>query len=106
MTKAIAGCSTDNVRGIKGVGEKTAIKFLKGELGKKTKTFINIKNEWDTVVKRNVPLVTLPMKGAVSFTLSNDNLHISKFLTVFKRFDFRSFLKKENMKKWQGAFDI
>ena len=32
MVKQIAGCSSDNVKGIQGVGEITAIKYLKGEL--------------------------------------------------------------------------
>jgi len=106
MVKAIAGCSTDNVKGIKGVGEKTAIKFIKGELGKKTKTFANIKNGYDTIVKRNIPLVVLPMDGAVTFPIKEDELHISKFLSVFKQLEFQSFLKKENMKKWQEAFGL
>ena len=37
--KAIAGCSTDNIPGVKGVGEKTAIKFLTSQLKKDQKTF-------------------------------------------------------------------
>ncbi|MFH1547636.1 MAG: hypothetical protein ABIC57_04060, partial [bacterium] len=32
LVKTIAGCSSDNVSGAKGVGEKTAIKYLNNEL--------------------------------------------------------------------------
>ena len=35
--KALAGCSSDNIPGIPGVGEKTAIKYLKGELKETSK---------------------------------------------------------------------
>ena len=43
--KAIAGCSSDNVKGVAGVGEITAIKYLKGELKKESKAHQNIINK-------------------------------------------------------------
>ena len=40
--KALAGCVTDGVPGIAGIGEKTAIKFLRGELKENAKAFQSI----------------------------------------------------------------
>jgi 5'-3' exonuclease len=31
VVKALAGCSSDNIKGMKGIGEKTAIKWIRGE---------------------------------------------------------------------------
>lgn len=61
--KSIAGCATDNVPGIKGVGEKTAIKYLKGELTRGLK-YICISNGGDTIdfTRR---LVKIPFDGEV-----------------------------------------
>lgn len=61
--KAIAGCSSDDVPGVKGVGEKTAIKFLNNELGKKTKAFKAI-TEWVASEEflLSLRLVTLPYR--------------------------------------------
>lgn len=61
MVKAIAGCGTDNVEGIRGVGEKTAAQFIAGKL-KKGKKYDSITCGYD-VVARNLPLVGLPLGG-------------------------------------------
>jgi 5'-3' exonuclease len=62
--KALAGCPTDDVPGVPGVGEKTAIKYLLGTLPKHHKVFGVIeaaaKAGW---VKDNLKLVRLPMAG-------------------------------------------
>jgi len=74
MMKAIAGCTTDNVKGVKGVGEKTAIKYLKGGIttGRKVASIINADGR--DVYYRNLPLVKLPMKGTQRFKLRQDDL--------------------------------
>jgi 5'-3' exonuclease len=59
MVKAIAGCSTDNVSGVVGVGEKTAIKYLNGD-----KLSDNKMKDIRRFIKKQVPLnlklVSLP----------------------------------------------
>lgn len=76
QVKAIAGCSTDNVKGVEGVGEKTAIKYLNGELKPTTKAYENIKlyeeNNLDVI---NVPLVKLPFKGTMKCTIRQNNFN-------------------------------
>lgn len=59
QVKAIAGCVSDNIRGIQGVGEKTAIKFLQGTLVETTKTYKAIR-DGTSLIKHNHKLVTLP----------------------------------------------
>jgi len=73
MVKAIAGCSSDNVRGVKGVGEKTAIKFLSGNLKPTTAAFQAIVKS-NNKIKRNLKLVTLPFPGTKTFKLKKDKV--------------------------------
>lgn len=62
--KAIAGCTSDTVPGIEGVGEKTAIKYLRGELKPTTKAHANIVSEkGQQIIQRNRRIVTLPLAG-------------------------------------------
>lgn len=62
--KAIAGCKSDCIEGIEGVGEKTAIKYLTGNLSEKTKSYIKITSqEGDHIRERNIKLTSLPLDG-------------------------------------------
>jgi 5'-3' exonuclease len=72
--KAIAGCSSDNVPGIRGVGNKTAIKYVKGELKAESAAYKAIKEGWRDVVLRNRPLVQLPFEGCPTFEIATDAL--------------------------------
>ena len=71
--KAIAGCSSDNVKGVPGVGEKTAVKFLTGNLKTHTKAFAAIQNNRQQCID-NMDLVDLPFAGTPSFDLVYDTL--------------------------------
>lgn len=55
--KAVGGCSSDNIPGIKGVGESKALAYLKKELPSHHKTYQKIENEdislWQSLV--NIP---------------------------------------------------
>ena len=61
--KALAGCSSDNIPGLPGVGEATAAAWLRGELpaGKRRSV---IEEGLRETLKRNLPLVRLPWPGA------------------------------------------
>jgi len=63
MVKAVAGCTSDNVIGIRGVGEHTAIKYIRGELPPESKKLGDILAGLDTI-QDNLALVQLPMIGA------------------------------------------
>ena len=64
LVKAIAGCSTDEVPGVEGVGEMTAVKYLTGNLPSRYKAYQKIESpEGRKIKKRNMWLVTLPLPG-------------------------------------------
>ena len=99
--KAIMGCQSDNVAGIPGVGVKTALKYLKGELSKTSKQYARIKEQWD-IVKRNVPLVKLPHKNTKPVSFSEDETSFQEFLNVCEELEFTSFLKERD--DWNKVF--
>jgi len=70
---AIAGCKTDEVPGIRGVGTTTALKYVRGELPAMSKKYQAIQNGWD-IVKRNRRLVELPFAGVAPMHWSPDEL--------------------------------
>ena len=60
---AIAGCATDDVPGVPGVGKITAAKYLSGRLNPTTQTYANIKSDLSGAQSR-LSLVKLPYAGA------------------------------------------
>lgn len=82
--KAISGCHTDNVKGVYGVGEITALKFIRGELGDNTPGYRAIMKS-KHIVRRNRTLVELPL--------------IDKMLP----FDFRLKKDKITRESWEGV---
>lgn len=92
--KAIAGCSSDNVAGIKGVGEKTAIKYIRFELKKKAKAYQSIVNNPD-VVEHNLQLVTLPLPGTPKLTLVPNETTNKKWNEVMDIYGFGSNLMRQ-----------
>jgi DNA polymerase-1 len=60
--KAWAGCTSDDVKGLPGVGEKTAVKYLTGTLNAKLSKYA-LFAENQAVYNTNIPLVTLPIEG-------------------------------------------
>lgn len=99
--KAIAGCSTDNVKGADRIREKTAIKYLKGELKEYNQAFKKI-HFFDSDFTRR--LTTLPFEGCPEFKsrLRKDTCSPDKFRKVFKEFGFKSLLNDLN--KWEKIF--
>lgn len=60
--KAIAGCKTDSVPGVPGVGEVTALKYIRGELVTTSTAYHKIRSpQAQAVIRRNRQLVELPL---------------------------------------------
>jgi len=89
--KSLAGCTTDNVKGIEGIGEIRAIQFLNGNLNPKSKAMQNIKNpDSDEILFRNQKLVILPFEGTQQFKLRRDNLSEQGWRQVTKLLGMKS----------------
>lgn len=94
--KAIAGCKTDNIPGISGVREKTAVKYLLGKTSEKQTQKIGTL-QYDMLAK-NLPLVTIPLPGLAPMELRPDEVTAKKW---------RSFCEWKGMKSltklnWKG----
>ena len=96
MMKALAGCTTDCVPGIKGVGEKTAIKYLKGELKESLKAYQAIKSKKGRYIySRNLALVQLPFgKNTKIFKPKADEFSEKGWREVVKKLGMKSIKNK------------
>lgn len=89
--KALAGCGTDDIAGIKGVGEVTAAKYLRGELAPHTATYRKIAGRAGQAIwRRNIPLVQLPYAGCPQFVIGTDAVTEAKWEAFADGMGFRS----------------
>lgn len=102
--KAIAGCKSDNVKGVEGIGEKTAVEFLKGNLskGKKYEAIMYSYHK----IKRNLDLVELPHKELTGNGIkwSQNIFNYENFIRIFDYYGFASFLKPPLNNVWHYCF--
>ncbi len=87
--KCIAGCSSDNIAGIHGVGEKTAAKFLNGKLNANSKGFKSIVSG-NSVWKKNRSLIQLPYPGVKKFVLRVNEVTPEKWNAVAKQLGMKT----------------
>lgn len=99
--KSIAGCNSDEIDGIDGVGEKTAAKFLTGSLKEKTKAFRAIV-AGNAIWNRNRQLVKLPYPGLKNHVLMVDAASPTKWDQLAKRLGIRSLKHAPPMKEGFG----
>jgi DNA polymerase-1 len=106
--KAIAGCSSDNVKGIEGVGEKTAIKFLCSDLSKTSKLYEKITSEeGQCIIKRNIKLVRIPfLRTPNPWIDDSETLSLNNFMTVCQRYGFNSMLQPKELNKWERSLQM
>lgn len=103
--KAIAGCSTDSVPGVKGIGYKTAVKFLTGDLSVDSKAVQKIAKEFEKVYERNKKLVYLPFDDNLDFVIRNNEFNFDNFIDLCDEYNFRSFTRSEYLNKWKEFFN-
>jgi len=108
--KALWGCQSDNVKGIKGAGKKKSINYLNGDLVK-GKIFDRIESKkGKKIYKRNLKLVKLPYyheKESIKIKEYNqEKLKAIKFVNVFSDLDFQSFLNKDYFKQWKEVLEL
>lgn len=99
FVKAIGGCYTDNIKGLKGIGKDKAIKFL--TLGKKYKRYEEIERQKD-VWEKNLELVKLPIKVIDIPELLPIEINMDSFVSICQLYGFKSYLNK--LGEWEDAF--
>lgn len=102
MVKAIAGCTSDTIPGIVGVGTKKAIQYLRNELKTNTKAYKAI-CEGSEIIARNSRLVMLPYESpGVDVILTSNKFSKKGFMEVCEEFGFPMFI--ENIDEWKQFF--
>jgi DNA polymerase I len=81
MVKAIAGCTSDSITGVPGVGEVTAIKYITGELPSSHRSFKKI-IQYKEDIQRNLNLTTIPYPGTMEFEPKRDDVTEIKWRSV------------------------
>jgi len=100
--KTIAGCRTDNVEGVQGVAEKTAIKYIHKKMKTSSKKYERIEASKD-IIERNRDLVILPMSTMRKLTISDKNdISLEKFIALCDRLKFISLLNSNTFSKWES----
>lgn len=92
--KAIAGCSTDEVPGVKGVKEKTAAKFVNGgKLPDKKRLDIR---KWlkSPKYKISLDLVRLPYTGTPDYVPVEDALNVKRWRKLCRKLGMKSLVDK------------
>jgi DNA polymerase-1 len=104
MVKALAGCSSDAVPGIVGVGEKTAIRFLLGKLKPGSKAFNSIvaaKSE-NGFLTRNLKLVTLPFPTTPAIFVNRlDKPSLDGYIETCQRYGLNTLMESDAIRKWR-----
>jgi 5'-3' exonuclease len=91
IVKALCGCKSDEVPGIHGIGEITALSCVRGDLKKGTDYYNRIySKEGRATVKRNRQLVELPFKGCPVPKLQQDKIDRDGWMAVCKELGMRS----------------
>lgn len=99
--KSIAGCQTDNVPGVPGVGETTAIQYLLKTLPPGYKRAQAIIDNGE-VIKRNRDLVVLPHRKTKPLELRDPEYRPEEFFKVCEKYGLESFVRERA--GWESFF--
>jgi len=106
MVKAIAGCNSDNVKGVPRVGDVTAVKYLRSELKESAKAYTAI-TENEKLIQQNLKLVKLPFNNdTFIFKFYENELSTKKFLSVFTKYGFKTFMSDSEFPEWERVFKL
>jgi len=100
--KALVGDTSDNIPGIKGVGVKTAIKYLKGTVRNMNMVFTIQDNA--AQINLNEILMKVPHSKTEPVPIKKSKINMFQFEQVCMENGFQFFLKKEQYAKWLRMF--
>jgi len=101
--KAIYGCATDEVPGIRGVGETKAIQYVKGEMKYTSKVYKTIVSS-SSVIDFTRRLVVLPFDGTNQFKIKPDTCQTNKIKSVARKFGLKSFTTLQRCLEYRRNF--
>jgi DNA polymerase-1 len=112
LAKAMGGCDSDKVAGIKGIADPAksersrALQILRGELT--SGAFVDTVNSdlGQFIIKRNIGLIKLPLAPNLKVQILPDMLQRARFLEVFDELGFNSFLKPDKWADWERYFEL
>jgi 5'-3' exonuclease len=93
QVKAIAGCSTDQVRGIKGIGEKTALAYFKEEV-KQNKALVIDEFMATDHYFTNLKLVRLPFKDCPDYKLVDQSVSQKRWKKLCANLGMNSIMER------------
>jgi DNA polymerase-1 len=115
---ALMGDASDNVPGIKGIGEKTAVKLIKkfGDLENVLKNVDSVKGNTGKLLSHGKELALLSRKlielnnqVPLDYKLEkfeNKNIDVSKTVPFFEKYEFKSLLAKYFAEKHELQFPV
>lgn len=92
LVKAYAGCKSDTVPGISGIGESKAIKIIKGD--PKTVSKLQECNQEEINLWKRLTVLPHPNLEKVLLPYKITHINIENFYTVCQQFNFRSLIEK------------
>ena len=101
--KAIAGCPTDEVPGVKGIGYERAIKYLLGNMKHTSVLYKRIVNSPE-LIDLTRTLTTLPLEGTKQYRLKYDTCTVSKLKAVAKEYGLNSYVSDGRIMDFRRYF--
>jgi len=101
--KAMGGCNSDGVPGLKGIGEKSAIDYMTGKLSEHTKKYQTIVTS-DKEIERWGKLTILPHKKTKPFSFHPPQYNSRMFFKFCKHYNIMSYLEPRRQKQWLNFF--
>lgn len=98
--KTLGGCVSDNIPGIYSItasgaisqkcfGEKTALKYVRGDMSPKSTQYQSVSDSRNKeVIARNRKLVTLPYEGMPDIKVRSNKLSFAGFLEIVEHYGF------------------
>lgn len=99
--KQIAGCTSDKVPGVKGIGEVYALQYIKNEMKIGSKRYNSIE-QGKRIIKRNKILVTLPYPKTKKIKVKKDSFNINGFLAVCDMYGLNKLAEQAG--EWENHF--